>query len=85
MLEWAHATVPPRMLVEHPMLDRNGRLPQHCSFQVFGGRVAYLHVDQDRDRQPVNLQQQGIPAGVTGPLAREQQVERFVRAIESIK
>jgi hypothetical protein len=76
--EWAYSAVPPRIVIERLLLDRDGRLPRDYKFHVFEGRVAYLHVDQnrefqlqtvtyDRNWQPVALKQVGIPVGDPAP------------------
>lgn len=75
MLEWAYSRVPPRIVIEQLLLDQQGLLPKDFKFHVFGGRVEFLHVDQDRevemrtvtyDRnwQPLSLIQRGIKAGI---------------------
>jgi len=74
LLEWAYGTVDPLALVEPLLLDDEGRLPMDYKFHVFDGRVAYVHVDQDRetglrstthdrDWRPLALRQKGIAPG----------------------
>lgn len=76
--EWAYSAVQPKVIVERLLLDEEARLPRDYKFHVFGGRVAYLHVDQDRESrmrtvtydrawQPVSLRQVGIDAGDAAP------------------
>ena len=47
--EWPYKGMPPAIVVEELLLDENGRIPSDFKFHCFGGKVATIQVDLDRE------------------------------------
>ena len=47
--EWPYKGMPPAIVVEELLLDENGRVPSDFKFHCFGGKVATIQVDLDRE------------------------------------
>ena len=47
--EWPYKGMPPAIVVEELLLDENGRVPSDFKFHCFGGKVAAIQVDLDRE------------------------------------
>ena len=47
--EWPYKGMPPAVVIEELLLDDNGRIPSDFKFHCFGGKVATIQVDLDRE------------------------------------
>jgi len=47
-LEWQYKNIPPRIIAEELLLDKNGQPPRDYKFYVFRGSVRLIHIDVDR-------------------------------------
>ena len=47
--EWPYKDMKPAVVVEELLLDENGRIPSDFKFHCFGGKVATIQVDLDRE------------------------------------
>ena len=47
--EWPYKGMPPAVVIEELLLDENGRIPSDFKFHCFGGKVATIQVDLDRE------------------------------------
>ena len=47
--EWPYKGMPPAVVIEELLLDDNGRIPSDFKFHCFGGNVATIQVDLDRE------------------------------------
>ena len=47
--EWPYKGMPPAIVIEELLLDENGRVPSDFKFHCFGGKVATIQVDLDRE------------------------------------
>ncbi|MFY0626324.1 MAG: hypothetical protein JXR07_08525 [Reichenbachiella sp.] len=46
--EWQYKNIPPRIIVEKLLLEKNGAIPNDYKFHVFNNKVKIIQVDQDR-------------------------------------
>lgn len=47
--EWPYKDMPPAIVVEELLLDENGQIPSDFKLHCFGGKVATIQVDLDRE------------------------------------
>ena len=47
--EWPYQDMPPAIVAEELLLDEQGRIPSDFKFHCFGGKVATIQVDLDRE------------------------------------
>ncbi len=47
--EWPYKDMKPAIVVEELLLDENGQIPSDFKFHCFGGKVATIQVDLDRE------------------------------------
>ncbi|HRT04237.1 MAG TPA: ATP-grasp fold amidoligase family protein [Kiritimatiellia bacterium] len=98
--EWPYKGMKPAIVVEELLLDENGQIPSDFKFHCFGGKVATIQVDLDRETAhrrnfydlDWNLQpfiwtewERGKPAWPNGrPVARPAALPEMVRVAETL-
>ncbi|WP_223129412.1 ATP-grasp fold amidoligase family protein [Sinomicrobium weinanense] len=49
--EWQYKNIRPKVLVEKLLLDNNNNIPKDYKFHCFNGKVEYIQVDTDRQKE----------------------------------
>jgi hypothetical protein len=91
-LEWAYSQVEPKLFAEEFLRGEGGAPPWDYKFYVYGGRVAYVHVDidrfgtqrrcfYDRDWQPLEIHGK-VQLGKPGP--RPVRLDEMIKVAEAL-
>lgn len=90
--EWLYGAIEPRLLVE-PFIGRDGEVPTDYKFFVFGGRVEFIQVDTDRERDHKRVlfdrRWRALPAELQFPIERRPvprpaSLPRMIEAAETL-